>query len=111
VKNYGHIHNTWGKDTIPDVWQIISFGIGFAIVLSALYAIGISRGRHVSQKAWVIVWFAFSIALAAFIFTTFMCQPHLISTSLGAAVGYIAAVASHTLKHTLDELKKGGTVS
>jgi len=88
------------EKAIPNVWQILSFAVGSATVLLALYALGITRGRGISQKRWVIVWFVFSLALAVFIVAAFAFQPDLIVFSLGGAVGYIIAVAVHTLKHT-----------
>jgi succinate-acetate transporter protein len=81
------------------MWQIISFTIGSATVLLALFALGITRGHRISQKRWAMAWFLFSLALAFFIVAAFAFQPDLTVFSLGGAVGYIVAVAIHTMQH------------
>jgi hypothetical protein len=87
------------EKAIPSMWQIISFAIGSATVLLALCALGITRGRGISQKRWAMVWFLFSVTLAVFIVAAFAFQPNLTVFSLGGAVGYIIAVAIHTMQH------------
>jgi hypothetical protein len=88
-----------GESAIPNTWQVFSFVVSSATVLLALYALGITRERGISQRSWVILWFVFSLALAVFIVASFALRPDLIVFSLGGAVGYIIAVAVHTLKH------------
>jgi hypothetical protein len=88
------------EKAIPSLWEIISFAIGTASVLLALCAVGVTRGRGISQKRWALVWVVFSLALVVFIVAAFAFQPKLIVFSLGGAVGYIIAVAIHTMQHT-----------
>ena len=68
-------------------------------MLLALCAIGVTRGRGISQKRWALVWVVFSLVLVVLIVAAFAFQPNLTVFSLGGAVGYIIAVAVHTLKH------------
>lgn len=83
-----------------NVLQLTGFAIGFVVVLGCLFMVGITRGRRVSQKSWVILWSIFSLILALFLVISFILdEAALLSYALGGSVAYIIAVVVHTLQH------------
>ena len=80
--------------------EIVDFMIGFFIVLGCLFLVGITRGRKVSQKTWVILWSIASFALALFLVIAFVVEDVVfLSCALGGSLGYVIAVAVHTIRH------------
>jgi hypothetical protein len=80
--------------------QIINFSIGFVVVLGCLFLVGITRGRRVSQKTWVILWLIVSLLFASFLVACFILDEAVfLSYALGGSLGYVIAVTIHTTEH------------
>lgn len=89
--------------------QIINFLIGFIVIIGCLFLIGITRGRGISQKTWVILWSTISVAFVIFlVISVILGDEILLNVSLGGSVGYVTAVSIHTIDHTIEELRKNG---
>ena len=74
--------------------------IGFFVVLGCLFLVGITRGRWVSQKTCVILWSIASLVLALFLVVVFFVEDVVFSCcTLGGSLGYVIAVAVHTIRH------------
>jgi hypothetical protein len=81
--------------------------VGFVLLLSSLMLIGITRGRWVSQKLWVILWSSISIIFALSILLALLLgNPSLVSLVLGGSLAYVIAVTIHVLHHTIEEIRK-----
>ena len=88
--------------------QIINFLIGFIVILGCLFLIGITRGRGISQKTWVILWSIVSLLFAIFLIVSVIVgDDGLLNYALGGSTGYVTAVSIHTVDHTIEEIKKG----
>ncbi len=46
---------------------MIPFIVGTLAMLVIVFLLGITRGRFVKQKSWVVIWFSLSVMLAGFI--------------------------------------------
>ena len=81
--------------------------VGFVLLFSSLMLVGITRGRWVSQKLWVILWSSISIIFAVSILLALLLDnPSLVAVVLGGSLAYVIAVTIHTLDHTIEELRK-----
>ncbi len=81
--------------------------IGLAVILGVLMAVGITRNRLTSQKAWVIIWTIISFSFAAFVLIAFIVDfADVISAALGGSLGFILAISIHVLHHSLEEIQK-----
>lgn len=85
---------------------MILFLSGAAGMTGILFLLGITRGRFVRQKTWVVLWFSLSVVVAGFIVVSrFFPAPGCSSLALGLSLGYVVGIAIHTLGHFLEELR------
>ncbi len=88
--------------------NFIWFIIGIAVILGVLMAVGITRNRLTSQKAWVIIWTIISFIFAAFVLIAFLIDvSDVTAVALGGSLGFVLAISIHVLHHTLEEIEKG----
>jgi|GEM_PF-4104673 len=78
-------------------------------MFAALTAIGLTRGRWVSQARWVLLWFSASFLLAALMVTAYFAAPGAVEFIYGLALGYVAAVTVHTWHHATDGSRRAQT--
>jgi len=86
--------------------NLFEFLVGFFFVLGCLLLVGITRGRWVSQKVWVFLWSTVSLLFAVFLSASFFLDETLLSSALGGSLGFVVAVAIHTIEHAIEETKK-----
>jgi len=86
--------------------DLVDFLIGFFVVFGCLFLVGITRGKWVSQKTWVFLWTAVSLLFAVFLCVSFVLETSLVSFALGGSLGFVVAVAIHTIQHAIREIKK-----
>jgi hypothetical protein len=80
--------------------QIVEFLVGFIVVLGCLFLVGITRGRWVSQRTWVILWSIVSLVLALFLVVSFVLEDAVfLSYTLGGSLGCVIAVTIHAIQH------------
>jgi hypothetical protein len=89
--------------------DLIDFLIGFCVVFGCLFLVGITRGKWVSQKTWVFLWSTASLLFAVFICVSFVLETVFLSFALGGSLGFVIAVAVHTIQHAIIEIRKSGT--
>jgi len=86
---------------------MIPFIVGALAMLGLLFLLGITRGRFVKQKPWVVIWFSLSVILAGFILIShFFLTTRYSHLAAGFAVGYVIGIAVHTFDHFREELRK-----
>ena len=85
---------------------LFDFLVGFFVVLGCLFLVGITRGRWVSQKVWVFLWSTVSLLFAVFLCVSFFLDETLLSYALGGSLGFVVAVAIHTIEHAIEETRK-----
>jgi hypothetical protein len=86
--------------------NLAGFLIGFFVVLGCLFLVGITRGKWVSQKTWVFLWTAASLIFAVFLCVAFVLETIFLSFALGGSLGFVIAVAIHTIQHAIKEIRK-----
>jgi hypothetical protein len=86
--------------------DLVDFLLGFFVVFGCLFLVGITRGKWVSQKTWVFLWLTVSLVFAIFICVSFVVEAVLLSFALGGSLGFVIAVAVHTIQHAINEIRK-----
>jgi len=86
--------------------NVADFLIGFCVVFGCLFLVGITRGKWVSQKTWVFLWSTVSFLFAIFICVSFVLETVFLSFALGGSLGFVIAVAIHTVQHAIKEVRK-----
>ena len=75
-------------------------------MLGMLFILGITRGRFVNQKTWIVLWFSLSVMAAVFIFCShFFLTARYSLLATGLSFGYVLGVTIHTFDHLLEELR------
>lgn len=86
---------------------IINFLIGFVVILGCLFLIGVTRGRGISQKTWVILWSIVSSVFVLFLILSAVFDDQaLLNYAFGGSLGYVTAVSIHTIDHAIEETRK-----
>ena len=85
---------------------LVDFLVGFFVVLGCLFLVGITRGRWVSQKVWVFLWSTVSLLFAVFLCASFFLDEAFLSYALGGSLGFVIAVAVHTIQHAIEETRR-----
>jgi hypothetical protein len=83
--------------------NLTDFLVGFSVVFGCLFLVGITRGKWVSQKTWVLLWLAVSLLFAAFLCASFILETVFLSFALGGSLGFVIAVAVHTAGHAINK--------
>lgn len=78
-------------------------------MFGGLAAIGLTRGRWVSQDHWVLLWASASVLLVAVMVSAFLAAPGAFEFAYGLAVGYVAAVTVHTSYHAATAVRRART--
>lgn len=79
---------------------MINFLIGFAIAFIALFAIGMTKARKMSDTTWARIWAVFSAAfLAVNISGLYFDSSNVYRMLLGVNSAYIIGVAIHLYTH------------
>lgn len=86
--------------------DLVDFLIGFCVLFGCLSLVGITRGKWVSQKMWVFLWSTVSLLFAIFICVSFVLETVFLSFALGGSLGFVIAVAAHTIQHAINEIRK-----
>jgi len=84
---------------------LFDFLVGFFVILGCLFLVGITRGRWVSQKVWVFLWSTVSLLFAVFLGVSFFLDSVFLSYALGGSLGFVIAVAVHTIQHAIEETR------
>ena len=85
---------------------MFEFAAGIVIMFGALGAVGITRGRWLSQTPWVVTWFSLSAILAIATISDFLLRGTPSELFYGLSVGYVLGVTLHTFRHSIEELRR-----
>ena len=85
--------------------NLVDFLVGFIVIFGYLFLVGITRGKWVSQKVWVFLWSAVSLIFAVFLCVSFILDMFT-SFALGGSLGFVIAIAVHTVQHAINETRK-----
>lgn len=85
---------------------MFEFLAGILLMFAVLAAVGFTRGRWLSQKRWVAVWFSVSASLAVGMVGAFLLWSGISEVFYGLGAGYVLGVTIHTYHHALDELRR-----
>src|SRR3990172_6091837 len=89
---------------VPTMWLFLA---GLVAMVGALSAIGITRSRDQDARRWTALWTGSSLAFAGLLIGAFVLNEPLAQETLyGASVGYVIAVAVHTLHHFLEQARE-----
>lgn len=83
------------------------FLAGLVAMVGALSAVGITHSRDQDIRRWTALWTGSSLAFAGLLIGAFVLNEPLAQETLyGASVGYVIAVAVHTLRHFLEQARE-----
>lgn len=83
-----------------DMW---AFLLGLGTMAGFLVAIGVTRNRILSLRAWTALWTGASLAFAALLVAAFLTgDAFTLEIVLGGATGYVLSVGMHTLHHYME---------